>query len=218
MINRPPSDELLSKYAPLKPLLMCNELLMHQTDNTRELWIEWQKEACRRCKLPYWSIAWPAGVSLARYIIKNSHIVENKVVLDFCCAGGTCALAAAYAGAKKVIANDNDADAIYVAKLNAAVNNLDIIFHNTNLLFEDDIEDIDVILVADMFYDGQAADMTKFLFKKYQEGIMVLIADPHRPFTPKNTEIIQEEYIKPASDFFEGKIIEGQNVRILKFV
>lgn len=109
---------------------------------------------------PYWCFCWASGQVLARYILHSPHLVAGKTVLDFGAGSGVVAIAAALAGASRVISCDTDQHALKAARLNAAQN-------NCVLEFAADLNDVleqvcaavpynkRVICVADVFYDRE---------------------------------------------------------------
>lgn len=101
---------------------------------------------------PYWSFCWASGQVLARYLLDNPDIVANKVVVDLGPGSGVVAVAAAKAGAKRVIACDLDPFALQATRLNSAEN--DVI-----LELSDDLSAVlpeaDLILAADILYDRE---------------------------------------------------------------
>src|SRR5690606_33025676 len=57
---------------------------------------------------PYWAFAWAGGQALARYVLDNPETVRGRAVLDFGAGSGLVAIAAAKAGAARVLAADID--------------------------------------------------------------------------------------------------------------
>lgn len=99
---------------------------------------------------PYWAFAWSAGVALARRILDQPALVRGRTVLDVGTGAGVVALAAARAGAHRVIACDIDRDALSVTACNARDNALQV------ELLEDFFAlpgRVDVLLAADVLYD-----------------------------------------------------------------
>ena len=98
----------------------------------------------------YWAFCWGSGLALARWLLQNPGVVAGKRVADVGCGCGIGAIAAKMAGAKEVIACDNDQDALLSARTNAALNNV-------SLAFADDVacldNGFDLILMADVLYD-----------------------------------------------------------------
>lgn len=100
----------------------------------------------------YWAFCWASGQVLARHILMNRNDYTGKTVLDFGAGSGVVAIAAAMAGAKKVIACDNDPDALAACIANARLNDV-------NLEILDDIDTLsespDKIIAADVLYDRE---------------------------------------------------------------
>ena len=100
----------------------------------------------------YWSFCWASGQVLAQWILEHPDIVRGKVVLDFGTGSGVVAVAAALAGAARVIACDLDPAALDAAAANAELNGVVLEF------FEDwnrRPEDIDLVTAADVLYDPE---------------------------------------------------------------
>lgn len=74
--------------------------------------------------VPYWSVAWPAGVGLARYLASQD--LRGQSVLEVGCGVGISSLGAAVAGAH-VLATDNETPALRLLQMNARRNALSIL-------------------------------------------------------------------------------------------
>ena len=98
----------------------------------------------------YWTFCWASGQVLARHLLQNPELVRGLSVLDFGCGSGVVGIAAALAGAQRVIACDIDPLALRAAARNAALNGVDL---NLVADFADAAGDIDLIIVADVLYD-----------------------------------------------------------------
>ena len=68
---------------------------------------------------PYWSLCWASGQVLARHLLADPQWVRGKTVLDVGPGSGVVAIAAALAGAARVIACDLDPDALAATAANA---------------------------------------------------------------------------------------------------
>ena len=99
----------------------------------------------------YWAFCWGSGLALARYLSMNPHVVRGRKVVDLGSGSGVVAIAAAMAGASRVIACDNDADALTATGINADLNGcrIDLV---SNL--ERVPRDNDLLLMADVLYDA----------------------------------------------------------------
>jgi predicted nicotinamide N-methyase len=209
-----PSESILFRYAPLAPVPQCVGLCAHQSTDVFSLWQAWEQECGTECGTPFWAIVWPAAFVLAEYITENPTIVANKTVLDIGCGGGVAAIAAALAGARRVIANDTDHVALHVAERNFLANNVIIETSQCNLTESDEPFQADVILVADMFYQRTAAEaLLTFLKRAHKSGTQILIADSNRPFAPSSEIDLIAEYTVPVTIELEG--VPTREVRLL---
>lgn len=98
----------------------------------------------------YWSFCWASGQVLAREILKHPEWVKGKTLMDFGTGSGVVAIAAAKAGAQRVIACDLDPVALMAAHKNAQLNNVSIECHEDILNFH---EHLDLLIAADVLYD-----------------------------------------------------------------
>ena len=119
----------------------------------------------------YWAFCWASGQVLARWLLDHPEAVSGRTVLDFGCGSGVAAIAAAKAGAKRVLACDLDPDAMLATRLNAKLNAVELVyvadFHAID-------EPLDLILVADVLYDrANLVWLPRFL----QRAPQVLVAD-----------------------------------------
>ena len=71
--------------------------------------------------IPYWCVAWPAGLGLARYLA--SQALAGARVLEVGCGVGISGLGAAAAGAEALV-TDNEPAALRLAMMNARRNRL----------------------------------------------------------------------------------------------
>ncbi|MDO6682520.1 50S ribosomal protein L11 methyltransferase [Oceanobacter sp. 5_MG-2023] len=105
----------------------------------------------------YWAVCWPGGLAMARYLLDHPAMVKGKTVLDIGCGSGLVAIAAAYAGAKQVIACDLDPQALIACRANMALNPR--AQQQTELALCSDflqlgqLGQVDLVLAADLLYD-----------------------------------------------------------------
>jgi predicted nicotinamide N-methyase len=185
-MHTPPSDALLSRFAPLLPVDTTG-IVAHQAPDFFALWEALEKEAGHQCDVPFWAAVWPGARLLARYILHNSGLVAGKSVLDLGAGGAVVAIAAARSGAKHVVANDTDPIARAVAVKNSCENNESFTIDDHNFLTADDTPAFDIVFLADMFYEeSTVAPLLLLLRRMSAAGAQVFIADGNRPFTPKS--------------------------------
>ena len=134
--------------------------------------------------LPYWAFAWAGGQGLARYILDHPDCVRNKVVLDFAAGSGLVAIAAAIAGAKRVIANDIDPFSMTATSMNAALNDVSVDLIGDDLVGQPEPV-VDTIAAGDICYEEPLAqEVEAWLRQHVRRGSDVLIGDPGRAYLP----------------------------------
>lgn len=133
---------------------------------------------------PYWAYHWAGGLALARHLLDHPEIVADKIILDLGAGGGLVAIAAAKAGAARVIATETDPYGAAILPLNAELNQATIDVRQDDLIGGPPLP-VDVILVGDLFYAHDlAARVTDFLDRCLDAGQSVLVGDPWRTPLP----------------------------------
>lgn len=140
---------------------------------------------------PFWAFAWPGGQALARLLLDQPELVRGRSVLSFAAGGGIEAIAAARAGAARVLANDIDPLALTACDLNAELNGVALTVCGDDLLagvLPSGWANPDVILAGDVCYDrGMAARVIPWLRQRAEAGAVVLMADPGRAYLPQES-------------------------------
>lgn len=116
----------------------------------------------------YWSLCWGSGLALAQFLLAEPAWVAGKTVVDLGSGSGVAAIAAAMAGAARVIACDTDPDARLASGLNADWNNVTV--ETTATLPAQS----DIVLMADVLYDKANLPLLKVAQNHARE---VLVAD-----------------------------------------
>lgn len=158
----------------------------------------------------YWAFCWASGQVLAAYFLANAEIVKGKRILDFGSGSGVVAIAAAMAGAKEVIACDNDPYALEACKVNARLNNV-------TLTYLDDFNKLetipDLIVAADVLYDR---DNFHFIDTFLSTAKEVLIADSRiKKWEPMGYTIVDRIQATTIPDLDELK--EYSDVKIYHY-
>lgn len=157
---------------------------------------------------PYWAYHWAGGTVIARHILDHPEVVSGLRVLDLGSGSGIVGIAAAKAGAGKVIAADTDPNALVATQLNALINGVNIEPMNGDVTIGDP-PGVDLILAGDLFYDeATARRVTGFLLRCAAAGIQILIGDPGRSYLPRAHLRLIAEYL--VSDFADA---EGRAVK-----
>ena len=161
------------------------EIRLQLADEAHDLWLKTEEEL-KEIGLPppFWAFAWAGGQGLARYVLDHPEVVRGRRVLDFATGSGLVAIAAALAGARKVLAADIDPWAGDAVALNGAANGVEILFSGDNLIGS--AVQVDVFLAGDVFYDRTFADALMPWFTALAErGVDVLVGDPGRSYLPR---------------------------------
>ncbi len=153
---------------------------------------------------PYWAFAWSGGQALARHLLDHPEEVANKTVLAFGAGGGVEAIAAALAGARRVVASDLDPFAVEAIALNAALNGVHIDATTEDFIGQDDPA-WEVVLAADVTYETELANrVTDWLTSLQVRGATVRMADPRRGFLAAERLEVVAEYQAPSDVDIDG--------------
>lgn len=98
----------------------------------------------------YWLFCWASGLAQARRILARPELVRGKSVLDFGTGSGVVAVAAALAGARRVVACDIDPVSLEATAANAALNGVTLELAGGFFTIE---ERFDLLFGADVLYD-----------------------------------------------------------------
>ena len=181
---------------------------------------------------PFWAFPWAGGQGLARYILDHPETVAGRAVLDVASGSGLVAIAAAKAGARRVLAGDIDDNALAAVALNAAANAVPAVTP-CRVDLAGDFPGIpgtpgtpgtpgghraaDVVLAADVFYQRDlAATALRFLLAARQRGADVLAADPGRAFVPRESLTPLATYQVPVLTVLEDVPVKEVTVYRLR--
>jgi predicted nicotinamide N-methyase len=195
----------------LPPLIP--EIRLHLASEAAPLWQKTEEELGELgLPPPFWAFAWAGGQALARYILDHCDIVRGRNVVDLASGSGLVAIAAAIAGARRVIAADIDGFASMAIGLNSRLNDVAIEIMNDDLLAKPP-PCCNVILVGDLFYEKALAERACAWLKRAEaEGIDVLIGDPGRSYLPRDELERIAEYSVPVSRDLEDAEIKRSAV------
>jgi predicted nicotinamide N-methyase len=133
---------------------------------------------------PFWSFAWSSGQVLAKWIMERKELVNGRSVLDFGTGSGIVAVAAARAGARKVLACDIDPVSLEAVQANAELNQVEIAVRRE---FDSAVaEGLDLIVAADVLYDSDLLPLVKGFPQAASDVILAdsrvrdLALDPYR--------------------------------------
>jgi len=176
-----PEDFIRANAELISPPLVP-EIRLYLASEVVPLWRKTEEELnAMGVPPPYWAFAWAGGQALARYILDHPETVRGKSVLDFGAGSGLVALAAAKAGAAKVLAADIDKFSIAAITANAEANGVAVATTADDIIGEELV--FDVILVGDMCYERPLAErLMAWLKNRHAE---ILLGDPGRSYFPK---------------------------------
>jgi predicted nicotinamide N-methyase len=203
-------------HPPLVP-----ELTLHLASDAMALWEMTETKLARAgVPPPFWAFAWAGGQALARFVIDTPAAVGGRRVLDVAAGGGIAGLAALWASAAHVTANEIDSFAAAAIALNAEANNLSFGLEITtrDMLDEPALANDggplwDVVLAGDVCYEQpMAGRMLAWLRRHADAGALVLIGDPGRAYAP--ADAIQEvgRYAVPTPLALEDKVVRDTAV------
>src|SRR6185312_11523954 len=151
-----PKEFILANTALVAPPLVP-EIALHLATEVVPLWRKTEEELeAEGVPPPYWAFAWAGGQALSRYVLDNPDIVRGKDVLDFGSGSGVVAIAAAKAGARRVLAADIDVFAAAAIALNAEANAARVEVTRDDVI--GGAGEWQTILVGDMCYERPLAE------------------------------------------------------------
>lgn len=136
----------------------------------------------------YWSFCWASGQVLAAYIMNNPELVIGRTVVDMGTGSGVVAIAAALAGAKKVIACDIDPDALKAASLNASLNGVEL---ECITSLQDLSQQPSVLTAADVLYDRDNHQLLNEWATNFE---LVVLGDSRMKVLPSDAYQLLETY------------------------
>lgn len=198
---------VLEHTAPASPTLVPEIELRLATEVT-PLWAATQDWLdARGVEPPYWAFAWAGGQALARFVLDRPELVRGRRVVDFATGSGLVAIAAAYAGAGSVLALDVDPLAVAAARINAARAGVAMTVVGADRV-GDALEDADVLLAGDVFYEAAASARFSAWFRALAgTGKDVVVGDPGRTYVPADLEALATYEVATSLE------LEGSSVR-----
>jgi len=181
------------------------EISLYQADDIYAMW-ELTERALGQTGLPppFWSVAWPGGQALARYLLDHPGTVAGRTVLDLGSGSGLAAIAATRAGAAVVIAAEPDPLAAAAIAANAAANDVPVPVCVGDARHAG--VRADVVVAGDVWYERELADqVSAYLDEVAAAGADVLTGDIGRRYFPRGRYQRLASYQIPASKALEGK-------------
>ena len=129
----------------------------------------------------YWAFCWGSGLALARRLLNEPGWVAGRHVVDVGSGSGVVAVAAALAGARRVVACDTDPAARSATRANAALNGVEL---EVRADLDSIPADNDLLLMADVLYDRGNLPL---LTRASGHAREVLVADSRLASLPDST-------------------------------
>jgi predicted nicotinamide N-methyase len=220
-----PAEFIRSRTAVAAPPLIPEIRLHLSGEEPTALWEHTERETGRSdLPPPFWAYPWAGGIALARYLLDHPERAAGRVVLDLASGSGLVAVAAARAGAARVIASDIDPMAVAAIALNAAVNGVEILVTDADLLTGDEaaaallagrtsLPAPDLVVVGDACYERRMAHrMLAFLRRAQSSGASALLGDPGRAYLPAAGLEPLARYVVPAWPGLEDAEVKESRV------
>jgi predicted nicotinamide N-methyase len=182
------------------------EIRLHLATEVTPIWQATEESLSRGpTPPPFWAFAWAGGQALARYLLDHPDTVAGREVLDLCSGSGMVAIAAAKAGAARVVAADTDPFAAAAIGLNAALNGVSVTVETRDLLNRA-AAGWSVVTAGDVCYEEpMASRVTSVLRRTAARGRLALLGDPGRAYLPREGLLERARYTVPVSRELEDR-------------
>jgi predicted nicotinamide N-methyase len=182
------------------------EIQLHLAPEITPIWQATEESLARSgVPPPFWAFAWAGGQALARYVLDHPAEVAGRFVLDFGAGSGLVGIAAAKAGAARVVAAEIDHFAAAAITANAALNEVAITVTTADVI-DTAAPGWDVVAAGDVCYEQpMAAHASRWLAALAGRGSFVLLGDPGRAYLPANCLRERARYLVPTSRELEDR-------------
>jgi predicted nicotinamide N-methyase len=182
------------------------EIRLHLATEVTPIWQATEETLARAgVPPPFWAFAWVGGQALARFVLDHPEEVTGRAVLDFGAGSGLVAIAAAKAGAARVLAAEIDQFGVAAIATNAELNGVSIAVTSADLLGTVDTS-WEVVTAGDVCYEKAMADrVTPWLTALAAQGSLVLLGDPGRTYLARTGMIERARYVVATSRELEDR-------------
>jgi predicted nicotinamide N-methyase len=182
------------------------EIRLHLATEITPIWQATEETLARAgVAPPFWAFAWAGGQALARFLLDHPREIAGRAVLDFGAGSGLVAIAAAKAGAARVLAAEIDPFGVAAIIANAELNKVSIAVTSADLLDTIDASR-EVVTAGDVCYERPMADrVTPWLAALGSRGSLVLLGDPGRAYLPRTGMIERARYVVATSRELEDR-------------
>ncbi len=198
------------------PVPLVPEIAVYQASELTPLWHATAAELRGWDESPFWAFPWAGGQALARHVLDHPEEVAGRAVLDFATGSGLVAIAAARAGAARVVAADLDPFCRAAVALNSELNGVAVSFRAGDPI-GDPLEGFDVVLAGDVFYERRlAADSLAWFRALARRGVRVLAGDAARAYAPAEGFAEIAAYDVPTTvEIEDGPVRRARVVEVL---
>lgn len=206
--SREEREAFVRAHTELRPVPFVPEIRIFTATEVTPLWSETEAWMGRTgVDVPFWAVPWAGGQALARWLLDHEDAVRGRTVLDLGTGSGLVAIAAARAGAARVVAVDIDPLAEAACALNAAENGVAIDIRREDLVGGRLPADLatDLLVAGDVWYDrALAGRLTAWLEEIARHGTWILTGDPGRTYVP-TVYLELARYDVPTPDALESR-------------
>jgi predicted nicotinamide N-methyase len=182
------------------------EIRLHLATEITPIWQATEETLARAgVPPPFWAFAWAGGRALARFLLDHPGEIASRTVLDVGSGSGLVAIAAAKAGAARVLAAEIDHFGVAAIAANAELNGVSLAVTSADVL--DTIDPSwEVVTAGDVCYERAMADrVTPWLARLAVQGSLVLLGDPGRAYLSRTAMIKRARYIVATSRELEDR-------------
>ena len=182
------------------------EIRLHLATEVTPIWHATEESLARSgLPPPFWAFAWAGGQALSRYLLDHPAEVAGRFVLDFGAGSGIVAIAAAKAGAARVVAAEIDDFAGAAIAANAALSGVEIEITTADVVGTVDPR-WEVVTAGDVCYEQpMAGRVTDWLRGLARSGRIVMLGDPGRAYLPAGGLCERNRYVVPTSRNLEDR-------------
>jgi predicted nicotinamide N-methyase len=183
------------------------EIALHLANAMTPIWQATEESLAKGAvPPPFWAFAWAGGQALARYLLDHPGEVAGREVLDIGSGSGIVAIAAAKAGASRVVAAEIDPFAAAAIALNAALNDVSVSVETRDLL-DRGAAGWEVALAGDICYEEPMSSRAIALLRRIaaRRGRLALLGDPGRAYLPRDGLAERARYEVPTSRELEDR-------------
>ena len=182
------------------------EIRLHLATEVTPIWQATEASLARGAvPPPFWAFAWAGGQALARYLLDNPETVAGREVLDIGSGSGIVAIAAAKAGASRVVAAEIDHFAAAAIALNAPLNGVTLTVETRDLL-DRGPAGWGVALAGDICYEEPMSSRAMTLLRRIaSRQRLALLGDPGRAYLPRSGLLERARYQVPTSRELEDR-------------